>query len=57
MYRVELDGVICPEEWGVTRPPLEEATLVGRDVTPTPTVGAESFAAATNTPHLGGHTK
>lgn len=57
-YRVEFDGVTRPEEWeGVIRPPLEEATLVGRDVMPTPTVGAESFAAATNTPHLGGHTK
>lgn len=41
----------------MTRPPLEEATLVGRDVAPTPTVGAESLAAATNTPHMGGHTK
>ena len=57
-YRVEFDGVTRPEGWeGVIRPPLEEATLVGRDVMPTPTVGAESFAAATNTPHLGGHTK
>ncbi len=56
VYRVEFDGVMRPEE-GVTRPPLEEATLDGRDVAPTPTVDAESFAAATNTPHLGGHTK
>lgn len=39
------------------RPPFEDATLEGRDVTPTPTVGADNFAAATNTPHLGGHTK
>jgi hypothetical protein len=61
VYRAECDGVTCPEEYegvtGVMRPPPEEATLEGRDITLIPTVGAESFAAATNTPHLGGHTK
>lgn len=58
VYRVKFDGVMRPEEWeGVTRPSLDEATLVGRDVTPGPTVGEESFAVATNTPHFGGHTK
>lgn len=41
----------------MTRPSLDEATLVGRDVTPGPTVGEESLAVATNTPHLGGQTK
>lgn len=41
----------------MTRPSLDEATLVGRDITPGPTVGEESFAVATNTPHFGGHTK
>lgn len=58
VYRAEFDGVTRPEEYeGVTRPPPDEATLDGRDIAPTPTVGAESFAEATNTPHLGGHTK
>jgi len=58
VYRVDLDGVIRPDEFeGVTRPPVEEATLAGRDIEPTPTVGADNFAAATNTPHLGGQTK
>lgn len=53
---VEADGVILPdkENEGVIRPLREEATDDGRDE---PTVGADSFVEATNTPQFGGHTK
>ena len=42
---------------GIIRPHLKDATLERQDIAPTPTVGAASFAAATDTPHLCGHTK
>lgn len=50
------DGVIRPDRAGVMRP-REEATDDGRDIAPGPTVGGDSFAVATNTPHLSGHEK
>lgn len=54
---MEVDGVFRPEMEGVVRPPREEATEDGRWTAPGPTVGAESFVVAMNTPQLGGHEK
>lgn len=51
------DGVILPELAGVVLPPLEDATEEGRGTAPGPTVGADNFVDATNTPHLSGHEK
>lgn len=53
-----IDGVARPVKDGVIRPEidaLDDATDEGRDWAPGPTVGGDSFAVATNTPHFGGH--
>ena len=42
---------------GVSRPLRTEATDEGREMLPTPTVGAESLSAPMKTPHFGGHVK
>jgi len=45
---------------GVIRPEIEarvDATDEGREYAPGPTVGGDSLATATNTPHLGGQSK
>lgn len=53
----KIDGVVLPEFAGVDLPPREEATDEGRGTTLGPTVGADSFVVATNTPHLFEHEK
>lgn len=52
-----LDGVICPDIAGVTRPPREDATEDGRWIAPGPTVGGESLTVDTKTPQRSGQTK
>ena len=49
------EGVTRPENEGVIRPPRDDATDDGRQFGPT--VGGESFVAATKTPQSGGHAK
>lgn len=52
---VDAEGVMRPENDGVTRPPWKDATDDGRELdTGFPAVGGESLVAATKTPHVGG---
>ena len=54
---VEKEGVILPDNEGVTRPLRLEATEEGLEIDVEPTVGEESLEAAMNTPQFGAHVK